>query len=224
MSPSRIPVGAGTSMAHRAVLSSSFLASKTVFWAASDVTRSVRAASSADCHGQWPSISTTTDQLRKVRTKTSPPSIPILLAVSSSKMVRMTSAAIRNSSDSRSERPNSFLYAGYGSGTRVDNCKRKRREPKMIETTMMTTARSWIPCDENSIHSRTLLVLQQPGHLGRPAPAAEAGPVFAVEIRRFQSRHDVKVRCAAIGVTRATYQSASTRRVGRKPRGYNCHI
>src|SRR5208282_889608 len=143
-------------------------------------------------HGQWPSISTTTDQLRNVRTTTNPPSMPMLLAVSSSKIVRMTSAAIRNSSDNKSERPSSFLYAGYGSATRVDNCRRKRAEPKIIETTMMTTARSWIPCDDNSIHSRMLLTPNQADRLHFPPLPQRRNPYCSRVAHRPYIRQDVK--------------------------------
>jgi len=155
-----------------------------------------------------------------------------LLAVSSSKIVRMTSAAIRNSSDSKSARPSSFLYPGYGSGTRFNNCRRNRTEPKMIETTMMTTARSCTPCDDNSIHSRTLLTPYpcSVALLGPPAAAAEQKSVSADEPAPAPTlRQDVKGRLDFVSGSVANSRKASEYfpsfwRIWGQECGHNCHI
>ena len=61
------------------------------------------------CHGHRPSISSTSVQLRKVRTSTRPASRPRLMKVNSCAMVFTMSAATSTSRPSRSERPMRIL-------------------------------------------------------------------------------------------------------------------
>src|ERR1700739_2110099 len=82
-----------------------------------------RVAIVGDCHGQWPSSSTSNDQLRNVLTTTRAPSISRPLAVRSSNPVRITSAATRISSASISDRPSNRLYALYEYADRLTNCR-----------------------------------------------------------------------------------------------------
>jgi hypothetical protein len=64
----------------------------------------------AGCHGQRPSISTTRDQLKKVRIKMIAPSIPMFISEGAKITVRITSAATRNSNPSDSALPKKTLY------------------------------------------------------------------------------------------------------------------
>ena len=63
------------------------------------------------CHGQRPSISTSSEKLRKVRISTMPASTARLCSVGSTATVPMMSAATRNSSPSRMPRPRLARYS-----------------------------------------------------------------------------------------------------------------